>query len=1296
MHGGLAAAPSSGNDHDAVISRAIVPLVEVLEAVPDAMLIVDDGRVRHANGHAERLLGYARAELLGMSIETLVPVASREDHEGARIEYQKNPHVRHSAPEQEICALRKDGVEIPVDVSLSPYHIEGRGMVMCVLRDLSPRRRAEQARRAAEEQLRLFEAVIRDADDAVLITDSRDHAAPRVAYVNRAFARMTGYAPEELLGQSPLVLSNGVASRAQLDRMLAELYAGRSFRGELEHVRKDGSRFWVHKSITPICDTTGRMMYSAAILRDVTEERDRSSTMEESRRFLQATIDALAAHVAVLDPEGDVLAVNAAWRTFAEANGGHPSAYVGWNYFTATEGRPGCKTMPPEAAMRAIREVIAGERTEYYHEYLCEGPLSDHWFGLRVTPFAEPAPRRVVAAHADITERKRTEQVNSQRFAWKRLIAELSTRFIDLSSKSGDEATREALGAICEFLGADRAYVFQFGHDARSVRSIHAYEGPGAPPDPAFTAAAWTGTDSSRRFVNERWRRRVEMIMRRLRSGSAFHVPSVAALPAGSHERTELESSGVRSMLCVPMVHHQQVMGFVGIDALQHERPWKEGDRLSLQTVGEILANAFSRWRTESIFRSLVQGLSASTGDAFLASLVAALCSALEADYAIVAELVGEGSARTLAVHGPKGPLEDFSYPLEGSPCASVIQRIAPCLHRKDVARLFPDDRLLSELEIEAYAGMPLVDAAGRPMGLVSVLFTRPIHDVELVADMLRVFAARAAAEMDRRRKDEQVRVLNQALELRVAERTTEVRRQATAMDATMEGMAILEDMRFTYVNDAHARMYGYASGRELLGKRWQELYGSGEIMRFRNEVFPSLKTNGRYRGEFCGLRRDGTTFDVEISLTLTDQGHLICCCEDITERKRMQDALSRHRDALRQANADLARAARLKDEFLASMSHELRTPLNAVLGMAEVLQENLVGTLNDRQMACVRSIDESGRHLLALINDILDLSKIEAGKLELQIGHVDVRVVCEASLRMIRPAAHAKQQRLTFVCDTALTRVRADERRLKQMLVNLLGNAVKFTPEGGSVGLEAYADTDSGQVLFTVWDTGIGIAAKDQAALFHPFTQLDHGMTKQHAGTGLGLSLVRRLSELHGGSVSVESELGQGSRFTIVLPWETTLRPGRTTPVPPPSIRERRTSSLLPIPTLEQGPTVLVVDDNEPSLRMLQEWLSMNKYRVLVARNGVDAVDVVAAEPVEAVLMDIQMPGMDGLSAIKAIRKELMRQALPIIAMTALAMPGDRERCLSAGANEYVSKPVSPRHLLVLLRGLLQAWPVR
>ncbi len=406
-------------------------------------------------------------------------------------------------------------------------------------------------------------------------------------------------------------------------------------------------------------------------------------------------------------------------------------------------------------------------------------------------------------------------------------------------------------------------------------------------------------------------------------------------------------------------------------------------------------------------------------------------------------------------------------------------------------------------------------------------------------------------------------------------------------------------------------------------------------------------------------------------------------------ERNALAERVAERTAELREVNAELRRASRMKDEFLASMSHELRTPLNAILGLAEAIQEGIYGPPSAGQARALQTIEESGRHLLSLINDVLDVSKIEAGKLTIDVAALEAAPVCESALRLVKESALKKGVALESAVLPGLA-LRADARRLKQMLVNLLSNAVKSTPRDGRVGLEAATDGD--WVRFTVWDTGVGIAPEDVPRLFQPFTQLDNRLAREATGTGLGLALVRRLAQLHGGGASLESELGRGTRVTVRLP----AGHGEATapaPMPPAALPTSPAGPAAggddtPLPT-ERRPLVLLAEDSEANVQTFGDYLRSVGFDVIVARDGEQAVALAVERRPAVILMDVQMPRVDGLEATRRIRAIAGFDAVPIVALTALAMTGDRERCLAAGASAYLAKPVRLRELGTLVASL-------
>ncbi len=616
------------------------------------------------------------------------------------------------------------------------------------------------------------------------------------------------------------------------------------------------------------------------------------------------------------------------------------------------------------------------------------------------------------------------------------------------------------------------------------------------------------------------------------------------------------------------------------------------------------------------------------------------------------------------------------------------------------------------------------------------------------------------------------------------------------------------------------------------------------------HEGFPQAIAHGSWVGETALL--DASQQEIPVSQLILahkspqgDVEYFSAIMRDMRARKKYEQQLER-------SNADLARATRLKDEFLANMSHELRTPLNAILGMSEGLQESAFGPLNDRQTKAIATIERSGRHLLELINDILDLSKIEAGKLTLELSQVSVQSLCQGSIAFVKQLAFKKQISLNIQISDGLTdmSIWADDRRIRQVLINLLNNAVKFTPAGGTITLEVWAETSiPGQVpamplegqsgdgdsqsqsqqpplplaptpdalssqlphqaiVFSVIDTGIGIASENLGRLFHAFVQVDSSLNRQYAGTGLGLALVKQIVELHGGAVSAESELNLGSCFTVRLPliygfdssalaptlalscalmpvnnsqvvviedapaaadlvarylqdlgmqatiypygegacaevlrlqpalvildlqlpnfsgWDVLMQlkrdPGtQSIPVIVASVvdevqrglslgasdylvkpftrsdftaaLEKLRSPLADLATPSTQPLILLAEDNVANIETLTGYLESRGYRLMVAKTGLQAIDLAQAHAPDIILMDIQMPGMDGLEATRQIREKPELDQTPIIALTALAMPGDREKCLAAGANQYLTKPIRLKELVTTIQSFLQ-----
>src|SRR5271157_1489072 len=533
----------------------------------------------------------------------------------------------------------------------------------------------------------------------------------------------------------------------------------------------------------------------------------------------------------------------------------------------------------------------------------------------------------------------------------------------------------------------------------------------------------------------------------------------------------------------------------------------------------------------------------------------------------------------------------------------------------------------------------------------------------------------------DRKRAEEELAELNRVLRQEIAERERverQVRLLAAVLEASPDLVGIADPSgRVIHLNRAFSEALGRSPETEPLMIR--DCHPPEALRIFEEEGLPTAARLGVWRGETEFVTWDGRSIPTsQLILGHSDaQGSLqfySTIMRDISERKQMEEALRTHGQVLAAANAELARAARLKDEFLASMSHELRTPLNGILNISQSLHEQVYGTMNSRQQDALHDVEECGRHLLSVINNILDVAKVEAGKIEVEPGPMAVEQFCQAAIRLVKESARKKRLRLSLHVDESVGILISDERRLKQILVNLLSNAVKFTAEGGEVALEVAGDRAGRQVCFTVRDTGIGICPEDLARLFQPFVQIDSRLSRMYPGTGLGLALVKRLTTLLGGDTRVDSQPGVGSRFTIVLPWieESRAIERESTLAEEPGDGRRRADEAA------TEALVVVIEDNPFNAKGLCDYLCFKGFRVEWASNALDGIALAQRLQPSLVVMDIQMPGMDGLEAIQRIRQLPAIGDVPIIALTALAMPGDRERCLKAGATDYIAKPVA------------------
>jgi ammonium transporter len=573
----------------------------------------------------------------------------------------------------------------------------------------------------------------------------------------------------------------------------------------------------------------------------------------------------------------------------------------------------------------------------------------------------------------------------------------------------------------------------------------------------------------------------------------------------------------------------------------------------------------------------------------------------------------------------------------------------------------FPRAKLAKNIGVRAGFAFPILTGAD-VCGVMEFFFPEAVEPDEKLLEIMASIGTLLGRVAERKASETALK----ASETRV--RT--IMKSAVDGIITINGQGLIET-----VNPAANALFGY-SDSELLGNNVNMLMPEpdssqhdGYLNNYKQTGVPKIIGRGR---EVVGKRKDGSIFPLDLAVSemiLNKERVFVGILRDITERKAFEEAVI-------QAKEEAQKASQAKSHFLSNMSHELRTPLNGILGFTDLLNGQHFGTLNLKQSGYVRQIDNCGKHLLDLINDLLDIAKIDAGKLGVFIDSYRAKDCMESVLELMGSQFEQKKIVLKTHIDTDLEMLDCDIKRFKQILLNFLSNALKYTPEEGLVELKFVREPSCDRI--SISDSGIGIDAGELEYIFDEFHQVDRKRDEDLGGAGIGLALTRRLVELHGGVVGVESERGKGSTFWFTLPHE--------------ALKEKKsidgTEHKESFSSLESTSArrILLAEDNEVNLKVILDVLSMHDHQVFVATNGQEAVSLAQTCNPDIILMDIRMPVMNGLEATQAIKEIPELKNIPIIALTASAGEEEKERCLAAGCVEHVSKPIQSEELFQVL----------
>jgi len=1264
-----------------------------VEQAADAVFVHDlQGRILDVNKSASESLGYSRAELLGMRV-----------------------------------------LDIEQDFTLEEAQ-SARAAILPGQQDITERKRTQASLDASQAWM---EAIVKTAADAIITIDGQGI----VSSFNPSAEQIFGYSSEEVLGKSVSLLMPSPHRELHAQYLATLKSSGKplvlGLQREVLALRKDGSIFPIEMSVSEI-SVHGTQMF-VGILRDVTERKRILEALRLSEQRYRRIIETAREGVWVHDVEGRTTFVNGRMAEMLGCSVGD------------LEGRPLVDFVAPE--LRGTFQVYLERRRQgvgetHDFQFRCKdgSPL---WAMVSASPLKndEGEVIGVLKMITDITERRWAEQE----------LKSSERRFRDIA--------RNIPGVVFQFrVRPDGTHHFSYvSPRAQEILNLEI-----TLDSPEWVLGAGFHPDDREEFLSS----------------------VTDAINAWSDWRFEGRVLGLDG----------QFKWIMGVSS-------PHVDEAELVFNG-VVFDVSERKHAEQEIRDL---------NATLEERVAT--RAAELDSMLANATVGlaffDRDLRFIRINHCLAELNGI--PLEahlGRTLRELLPQIAD-LVEPFVSQVFETGRPCTGLEFQGTTPA----RPGEPRSVLQSFYPVVALDGTVIS------VGTSVTEItEQKQAEEKLTALNRALTDEVAERTRveqQMRRLVDIVEASPDlvGMADSQS-RVLYLNHSFGTALGRSTDREPL--TIADCYPPSALRIINEEGFPTAARSGVWRGETDFVNRQGQTIPVsQIIIGHKDsQGRLAfysTIMRDISERQAMEQSLLHRSEALAAANHELARAARLKNEFLANMSHELRTPLYGVLSMSEAMLEQVYGPVNPRQASALEDVAASGRHLMALINDILDVAKIDAGKLEYEPGPVDVAAVCEASIRLIREAAHKRKIQVFLDVDRSIKIVETDEKRLKQILVNLLSNAVKFTPVGGSVGLNVAGDSIRGILALTVWDTGIDIQEADLSGIFEPFTQVDSGLSRQYGGTGLGLALVRKMTGLLGGAVSVGSEPGRGSRFTVEIPWKKqqhdqspdgasgdvatepsstaamlveplgihalvsdvlaelgiqsmvypcspealsrirSLQPAlivvedlpghpmstellqmlaadpdpamRGIPVllisgdieardlgerrgvlrlSPPLSRDTLKSTLGEVlsttsgerlamifvpenPVREPVPLVLLAEDNEVNARSVVDFLQTKGMRPVLALDGDEAIRKAKQLLPRVILMDIQMPGRDGLEAIRALKSDRITSGIPILALTALVMPGDRERCLAAGADAYLAKPVVLRDLFQALCGFLK-----
>ncbi|MBZ5516255.1 MAG: PAS domain S-box protein [Acidobacteriia bacterium] len=1243
------------------------------------------GHFTSFNRAACELTGYTEAEAVGMKLVDLVAPEDAGKLQGL-FEHDAMdgppdapdggaPDASHGgAPSiRELAFVCQDGRRVAMEMSARLIYSNGHPVgVQAIARDITERKRVE-------EQLRKLSRAIEQSPASVVITDTTG----AIEYVNPYFTRSTGYTLEEAIGKNPRILKSGKVPPETYAELWQTITAGKEWRGEFLNKKKNGDTYWEAASISPVRNAQGVITHYVGVKEDITAKKAAEEALRESEERYRTLVLTTSQMVWSSDAQGQVAAPIPRWQ---EYTGQTNEETLGWEW---------AKALHPDDVEHATRvwSRAVEDKTFYEVEYRVRGRdgIYRH-FAARGAPVLNPdgSVREWVGACTDITERKNIEEAlraSEERYRALFQSAAEGILVADVETKKFMYANP----AVCRMLGYTEEEFGQMGvsniHPPEDLERVVAEfmaqvrgekvvasalpclrkDGTTIYADISSAQVVIDGKSCNVGFFSDvTERKRAE---RALEERTAYLNTLIENNPLGIvtvdvegrvklcnpaferlflYQRQEIEGTHLDEFIAPPestseaLDMTRQVVSGSGVHVTSQRRR-KDGSLVDVEVYGVPLVMGGEIVGQFALYQDITKRKRAE--------------EALRASNETLRSLIAASPTAIFTVD-PAGRVLTWNPAAEqifGWKEAEVVGQILPTVPEEKLEEF----RLLRERVLggDAFTGVEVRRRRKDGTLLDASISTAPIRDAAgNVTSILAVM--------------EDITERKRAEEALARERTL----LRTVIDNLPDNIFVKDrQSRMVLDNVAHLRLLGATSQEETQGKTDYDFFSPELADRYYADEQTIMATGQPLiSAEEPTVERDGSRrWLLTTKVPLRDaQGRIVGIVginHDITRIKNTEQELARAKE---QAEA----ASRAKSEFLAIMSHEIRTPMNGIIGMTELaLDTNLTAEQRDY----LGMVKDSADTLLTLINDILDFSRIEAGKLDLEVTEFNLPDTVNSTLKALAVRAHQKNLELACRIPPDIPAVLlGDPGRLRQIILNLVGNAIKFT-ERGEVVVNVEADSlsdDRVDLHFAVTDTGIGIPKEKQRLIFEAFAQADSSTTRRYGGSGLGLAISSRLVEMMGGRIWVESQVGEGSTFHF------TARLGRRKTIRRPAVR-RDLGRLRNLP-------VLIVDDNPTNRRILDTMLKHWQMQTTLADGGQSGLAAmkVARESGKAyplVIVDSQMPDMDGFTLIARIKEDPALAGATIMMLTSAGQRGDAARCRKLGVAAYLIKPIRQSELL-------------